>query len=251
MSASELERRRAYHCRLTPDRALATLDDAHAWLRERGLLTLMPCCSLPSLFAACHEPPYSEHGRGFGGWPRTKWRWGSELVARDGVLWTRIHRGKGLILTDEVRRLVDPLAREALARAEGAGFGDAAARLVAHLAEAGPSLLPELREELALEAKALRRAREALERVGAVLARDVVLEPHAHTTELARWDQRYPRPARGGGLDELVVAAVRAAVVVPERELRTWFSWPLPEGAVDRLVEAGRLRRVDGAVTTS
>jgi hypothetical protein len=77
----------------------------------------------------------------------------------------------------------------------------------------------------------------------------VVLEPHEHTSELLRWDQRFRRPSRAGGLDELLVAGVRAAVVAPERELRTWFSWPLERGGVDRLVEAGRLTRVDGSVT--
>jgi hypothetical protein len=41
---------------------------------------------------------------------------------------------------------------------------------------------------------------------------------------LARWDQLVPE-ASGGGLEELVVAAVRAAVVVPEAELPRWFPW--------------------------
>ena len=66
----ELQDRRAFQCRLTPDRALDTLDDAEEVLRERGMLTLMPNSSLPSLFGACHEEPYQEGGRGFGAWPR-------------------------------------------------------------------------------------------------------------------------------------------------------------------------------------
>ena len=39
---SELEERRAFECRLTPDRALETLDDAEEFLRDRGLLTRTP-----------------------------------------------------------------------------------------------------------------------------------------------------------------------------------------------------------------
>jgi hypothetical protein len=64
------------------------------------------------------------------------------------------------------------------------------------------------------------------------------------TSELARWDQRYPNvPDVPGGLAELVVAGVRAAVVAPEEELARWFSWSLPAGLVAALVEGGRLAR--------
>lgn len=245
MSASELERRRARECRLTPDRALTTLDEAGEWLEERGLLTLMPCCSLPSLFAACHEGPYAPHGRGFAGWPKTKWWWAGAVERRPGILFLRIHRGKGLLVPEQTARLADPLARAALADADEGRFGEEGRRLVEHLETAGPSLLDELKEELGFDAKTLRRTRAPLERVGAIVARSVRIEldeGHTHSSELSRWNQRFPQPA-AGGLDELLVAGVRAAVVAPERELRTWFSWPLERDAVDRLVETGRLVR--------
>ncbi len=51
---AELEEQRAYECRLTPDRALETLDDAEDFLRDRGLLTRTSDSALPSLFEACH-----------------------------------------------------------------------------------------------------------------------------------------------------------------------------------------------------
>ena len=74
------------------------------------------------------------------------------------------------------------------------------------------------------------------------MARSVVYEdPHRHTSELARWDQRFPEPAEGG-LAELIVAAVRAAVVAPERELPRWFPW-WEDGLAERLVAEGRLAR--------
>ena len=62
---------------------------------------------------------------------------------------------------------------------------------------------------------------------------------------IARWDQVFPEPAAGGGLADLVVAGVRAAVVAPERELRQWFSWRwlFDDGLVDRLLAGGRLHR--------
>lgn len=240
-----LEERRRHDCRLTPDRALESLDQAEAFLRDRGLLTLMPDCSLPSLFGACHEEPYQPGGRGFATWPRTKYPWGVELGRRPGVHRLAVHRGKGLFVEETAARLVDPLAREALARAEAGELGEDAARIVEHLASAGPSLLEELREELALDRRSLKAARERLERVGAVIARGVVLEdPHRHTSELERWDQRFAEPAEGtGGLGELVVAGVRAAVYAPESEIYTWFSWRATPALIDDLVASGRLWR--------
>ena len=49
---AELEERRAYECRLTPDRALDTFDEAEEFLRDRGLLTRIGDSALPSLFEA-------------------------------------------------------------------------------------------------------------------------------------------------------------------------------------------------------
>jgi len=241
-----LEQLRAYACRLEPEQALGTLDDAEAFLRDRGLLTRMPCCSLPSLFGACHEEPYRPGGRGFGSWPKTKWPWSFELATRPGVHMAAIHRGKSLYFTDEVARLADPLCRAELARADEGGYGEDARRLVAHLREAGPSTADDLKVELDLGSRDLRAARERLARVGALLTRPIY-EPEEFSVVLERWDQRFPEPTPGG-LDELLAAAVRAAVVAPERELGTWFSWPLPRGTVDRLVEDGRLAREGGAV---
>jgi hypothetical protein len=56
---AELEERRAYECRLTPARALASLDEAEEFLLDRGLLTRTVDSALPSLFEACHEEPYA------------------------------------------------------------------------------------------------------------------------------------------------------------------------------------------------
>jgi hypothetical protein len=150
-----------------------------------------------------------------------------------------IHRRKGVFVTAETAALVDPLARQELARAEAGAFGPEAALLVAHLADAGPSLLEELREETELDA---RRLRGKLERVGAVVARPVFLDERKNTSELARWDQVFPTPA-AGGLADLFEAGVRAAVVAREDEARRWFSWPVSAELVDELVEASRLER--------
>ena len=235
----ELLRERERACRLVPSAALETLDEADAFLRDRGMLTRLPDCSLPSLFGACHEEPYKPGSRGFGLWPRTKWPWAFELGERPGVHVLGIHRGKGLFVTSATAALVDPLAREELARVEDGALGPEAARVVAHLAAAGPSLLEELREELGIDA---RRLRPRLERRGAVVARAVVRDD-GNTSELSRWDQVLSQPAASGGLGHLLAAAVRAAVVAPEDELRTWFSWGAPASLLAELISEGRLVR--------
>jgi hypothetical protein len=66
-----------------------------------------------------------------------------------------------------------------------------------------------------------------------------------YATELARWDQLGLAPA-SGGLDALLLAGVRAAVLAPEDEARRWFSWRHAAADVDCLVEAGRLGRAGG-----
>jgi len=237
---------RDYLLRLTPGRALETLDEAAEWVLERGLVTLMPASSLPSLFVACHEEPYKKDGRGFASWPRTKWWWGGALEKR-GLPYTKLLRGTGVFLSGEVAALADPLCREELARAETGEYGEEAQRLVAHLAEAGPSLAEELMEELGIARQSFRAVRKRLEALGAVVAKGVRMDAwsggHRHSSELSRWDQLYPTPSLHGGLPDLVAAGVRAAVVAPEHEVRTWFSWKADAELIERLVEEGHLLR--------
>jgi hypothetical protein len=215
-----LRERRAYECRLTPDRALETVEEAAAWVLERGMVTITEDCALPSLFAACHEEPYKPGAKGFGSWPKTKYWWSLALSRHPELVQLRIHRGKALLMSREVAALADPLCRDELGRLQGDGK-----RLVDHLAQAGPSLVEEIREELGFNAASLRRVRGRAERVGAVVSREVVLEqPHRHTSELRRWDQLFPR-AVSGGIAQLAAAGVRAAVVAPEAEVKRWFTW--------------------------
>jgi hypothetical protein len=236
-SMEELREQRAYECRLTPDRALESLDDAEAFLLERGLLTRTTDCALPSLFEACHEEPYAPSSPGFGQWPRTKFPWFGQLGAR-GYLILSVHRGKNLLVSPETARLLDPMCRAELERMEKDS------RLLRHLAEAGPSELEDLQVELGLSPKELKQLRAPLERSGALVSRSIVYEdPHRHTSELARWDQLVPDAGGGGGLAEVIVAGVRAAVVAPEQELRRWFSW-----WDDAVLADERLVRVDGHV---
>jgi hypothetical protein len=213
------------------------------------MLTLTPDCALPSLFAACHEEPYQPGGHGFATWPKTKWTWAFALPERPNVHALKLHRGKRLFLSDATVALVDPLCRAELEQAVRGEHGPAARELVSYLAAAGPSRLDDVKRELGLETAALRAVRERLERVGAIVSRPLAVEAatggERETSELARWDQRYlVAPTSPGGLAELLVAGVRAAVVAPEQELSRWFSWPLPRGLVEELIEDERLWRL-------
>jgi hypothetical protein len=243
----ELEERRAYLCRLTADRALESLDEAHAFLADRGLLTRTPDSALPSFFEACHEEPYAPGSRGFGSWPATKYPWYFELAERPDVHELKIHNGKSILLTDETLPLVDAICRAELERMEE---DDEWAPLLRHLADAGPSTLDDLQTELGLKPKELKLLRSPLERCGAVVSRSLRVElpegRHVHTSELLRYDQAYPEALGESGVAQLVVAAVRSAVVAPEREIaRKWFSWRwlFADDVVDRLVSEGRLER--------
>lgn len=241
-SLSELQERRAYECRLTPDRALESLDEAAAFVRDRGLLTRTTDCALPSLHEACHERPYKPGAGGFAEWPATKYVWGFQLGRREDVYALKIHRGKTVFLSAEAGSFADPVCRAEIERMEREDEGWAL--LLRHLAEMGPSLTEDVQRELDLRPKELKAIRSPLERCGAVVGRFHQVEDD-WVTELARWDHLYPQASTRGGLGELVVAGVRAAVVCPEREPKRWFSWTWrwQDGLIDRLVDEHRLIR--------
>jgi hypothetical protein len=244
-SLERLRRRRDFECRLTPDRALDSLPDAGAFLADRGLLTRTADCALPSLYEACHEEPYQAGGRGFASWPATKWPWAAQLAELDGVHALGIHRGKTILLSDELLALADPICRAELARMEREDPDWA--RLLAHLADTGPALAEDVEFELGLKHKELRSWRSPLERCGALVSREVT-EPaasgsgHVHRSQLARWDHAYPEPSgRPADVVALLGAALRAAVLAPERDLVRWFSWRwlLPADPAGELVDRG------------
>jgi hypothetical protein len=230
----ELQERRAYECRLTPDRALRSIGEAEAFVRDRGLLTRTADSALPSLYEACHEDPYAPGRGGFGEWPATKWPWFGELAAREGIQSLKVHhRAKSLLVTAETAALLDPMCRSEIERMSAVPEW---ARVLDHLAAAGPSAPDDLKVELELKSKELKLLLYPLELCGAVVRRNGLLE---------RWDQAFPEPATGaGGPEELLVAALRAAVVAPEQEVGRWFACAdFPPELVDGLVADGRVER--------
>ena len=100
-----------------------------------------------------------------------------------------------------------------------------------------------------------------MERCGAIVSRSLYVtagQGHEHSGELARWDQAYQGSSGTGedpvaALRDLIAAAVRAAVLAPETELRRWFSWQRywTDSLVDDPIGRGRLRRIDVHVTVA
>jgi hypothetical protein len=245
---AELRQRRLRECRLTPDRALQTLDEADAFVRERGMLTLTQDSALPSLFAAAHEEPYKAGASGFGSWPKTKYPWAFELARRPGIVALKAHRGKVLLCAESATRAIDPLARAALAEAERSSGDDA--KLVRHLRSAGPSTLEDVKDELGFTPPALKKVRDKLESLAAIVSRDIEVDDgkggHRHTSELRRWDQVWNKPWKANqdqALTELALLGVRAAVLAHQDEVGKWFTWPIEWSILSALIAQKRLIR--------
>jgi hypothetical protein len=136
-----------------------------------------------------------------------------------------------VLVTTAVAEVADTPARAALVDAEAGKLGKLEQRLVHHLAATGPGEIGDLRAELD----------------------SVPPVPGCQGPSRApgsRWDEVFPRAAPGGVVDVLV-AFVGAAVAAPEREIGRWLRWLLPDGTIAELVASGRLHRLDGDLIAS
>lgn len=202
----------------------------------------MPDCALPSLFGACHEAPSRPGGRGFDLWPKTRWIWSFQLTLDGRAILTKMHRGKSLYLSTAMAQLFDPLVRQVIAQADGDDL-----RLLEHLRRRGESMAEDVELELGWTHKRLKSVRDRLERSGAIVSDGLVFDEGGgwHFAPMRRWDAVVKKaPSSKDPLGDVVVAAVRAAVLAPESEVRSWFSFPVTSETVDRLVTRGRLARV-------
>ena len=124
-------------------------------------------------------------------------------------------------------------------------------RLLEYLAVSGPTLAEDVHDELDWGRTRLRRLREHLERVGILVSRTVTWQTSGgaerQSSELARWDQvtgaAGPGTKAERGLEALLLAGMRGAVLAPEREVRQWFSWPIAQPLIEQLVASRQLRQ--------
>jgi len=82
-----------------------------------------------------------------------------------------VHCGKNLLVSAEGARLLDPICRAEITRMRAADRDWA--RLLDHLAAAGPSSIEDLRTELQLKRQELKALRAPLERCGAIVSRSL------------------------------------------------------------------------------
>lgn len=100
-------------------------------------------------------------------------------------------------------------------------------------------------------AVAARRARLLLERHLMVVSRSMHTEGGYHTAVVKPWNrsavsERFGKTANrldyGDAVGEILLAAVRSAVIAPEREVRRWFVFGADR--LDVLVEQGKLKKL-------
>jgi hypothetical protein len=234
---------RARRHRLRPSRPLASAAEAEAFVAERGVVLTTGKGSLPSL-------PQAVVGREIrGSWMADRevhriYRVLSDLLSRP-VLQATLFGGKSCLLPAAAAPVLQRIAADA-ERRRGArsALSPAAARLLDEVETEG-----EARRDAVRGAEAEgRKARLELQRHLLVWPEEVHTDRGYHTVRLRPWsaspfDRRAAEADRLGydeAVDRLVLAAVRAAVIVPRREARAWL--PFGQGRLEALLAAGDLR---------
>ncbi len=239
--------------RQSPSRPIRNAQEAIAFIHERRILLATGRCSLPALAEAIA-------GRALTG----SWMADREVfriyAMRKAVTKARSVVAVPLVLGKET--LLDRSLAPAVARLAA----DPARRQIAlsRLPPVSRRLLAQVEAEgevrmdrVPIPTVQSRKARLLLERELLVVSKDVHTERGYHTAVVIPWAastvaRRFTRAARRVVYDEaedlLIRAAVRSAVLAPEREARRWFVFG--SDRFDRLVERGQLQRlVTGRIT--
>lgn len=244
LQAAEVARGRLH--RLVPSRPLRDAAEAAAFVRERRITTETAHAGVPVLAHAIA-------GRALVG----SWMASPEVyrindlindLYRQDVCAAQLLDGKVTIfnptLAPAVHRIAsDPQRRAALA----AELPPAAARLLARVERDGDVRM----DHTGMSTKEGRAARLRLERHLLVVGIGIHTDRGSHTVALRPWSESRLACRYGNGdggpdletsMDLLLEAAVRAAVVVPERQVRRWFDFASER--IEALVEAGRIERL-------
>lgn len=232
--------------RLEPSRAIRTGASAAAFIKERRIVLSAGRSSLPMLAEAITGRPI-----------RGSWMADREVYRIYG-LFKKIYKhpdvyASPLILGKETlihASLGPPVARIA---------GDSERRAAARGALAPPArrLLDEVErtgsvrmDRWSASTGQGRKARLQLERELLVVSRDLHTERGYHTAIVMPWStsriaRRFAAPARrldsSEAVDQLLAAAVRSAVIAPEREVRRWIT--SGEERIEALISMRKLTR--------
>jgi hypothetical protein len=242
---------RARLFRLEPSRPLRTIRQAAAFVKERRVVMASGRSSLPLLTEAIA----GRHIRG-------SWMADREVYRIHGithrlrshdVLSVSLILGKETVIDVSLGPAIERIARDAYRRG----------RAVRQLPPLAQQLLervePDGRVRMDRWGPPTRQARPArtlLERHLLVTSRDLHTERGYHTSIVTPWrasasSKRFSKAAVrltfDQAQDRLLLAAVRSAVIAPEREVRRWFAFGadridalIAEGAIDRLTVTGR-----------
>jgi hypothetical protein len=239
-----VERGRAH--RLEPSRPLRDAADAAAFVRERRIVTETGHAGVPVL-------AHTIAGRELvGSWMAAPEVYGiydllNELVDHN-LCFAPLLDGKVTIFDPSLAPAVQRIATDPGRRAG----------LIAQLPPPAAKLLRRVEREgdvrmdhTGMSTKEGRAARLRLERHLLVVSTSIHTERGSHTSALRPWSEsrlahRHQTtdalPDLETSMDLLVDAAVRAAVVVSEREARKWFDFAAER--IDVLVDAGRIERL-------
>jgi hypothetical protein len=248
LAAAQTERDRIH--RLDPPRPLRDAAEAAAFVKELRIVTETGHAGVPVL-------AHAVAGREIvGSWmaaPEVHRIYDllNELAGHD-VCSAPLLDGKVTIFDTSLAPAVQRLATDPARRA----------RIVAQLPPTAAKLLRRVESEgevrmdhCGLSTKEGRAARLRLERFLLVIGVGIHTERGSHTVALRPWSEsrlarREAAPADAlpdleASMDLLLETAVRAAVVVPERDARKWSDFAAD--GLDRLVETGRIERLTPA----
>lgn len=157
--------------------------------------------------------------------------------------------GKEVLLDSSLGPAVERVARDQRrCEAARARLPDLARRLLERVEGEGSVRM----DHLSVSTKEGRRARLLLQQELLAVASDIHTEAGYHTAIVRPWSAseigtRFAKAAAKltleGGITRLGAAAVRSAVVVPEREARRWFVFGAPW--IDDLVMRGEIERLE------
>ncbi len=218
---------RAYLHRLTPDRALNTVEEAARFVREIGVVLLSPYRYLPSLFAAAQGQPFKPGFGGFGQWPAHAWWWDREISALPDVVTLKLIRGRTTFAASKAWPAIDAAVRGRIPEK----FGEFECDLIAELQERGATPSRELnlvRGYGRAGTKRLQKARDTLERRALLLSRPIIHGDHLHDSLLELWETRFPEPmSEARGIEPLLLTCLQvSAGPVPVEEVFAWIAWP-------------------------
>ncbi len=247
--------------RRTPGTALASFDDARAFIEEAGVVTHADDEDLPSLIGAVRGAPPEPGGPAFGRWPAHAADWPQRLRSEGDIIPVKVYRRKTLYVARRRLGPFDTLARTFLATRQEE-LSMEARRLLDFLTDQGPIRTDRAREALGMKekaaARAFHRAKEELLHAGIVIAReDEEAEGAIHAAILTVWTSLFPKAPPDAGEDiasareAVLETLLSAAIVVPRAHVLDWFEWEKSavRKATKSLLDWGRIRSLEAGGT--